>query len=79
MRRRSARRAGVPRPRLAADADIVVLSLPNPTAVRAVMTGPDGVLEGIKPGTVILDTSTIDPATSREMYAPRDRRGRPLS
>jgi 3-hydroxyisobutyrate dehydrogenase-like beta-hydroxyacid dehydrogenase len=53
---------------LAAEADVVVFSLPNPAAVRAVMTGANGVLKGIKPGTVILDTSTIDPTTSREMY-----------
>jgi len=54
---------------VASDVDVVVLSLPNPEAVRAVMTGPGGVLEGAGSGTVILDTSTIDPATSREMYA----------
>ncbi len=53
---------------VAAEADLIVLSLPSPEAVRAVMTGPDGVLAGVRGQTVILDTSTVDPGTSRDMH-----------
>ena len=53
---------------VASGSDLVVLSLPSPEAVRAVMTGPDGLLAGVRGRAVILDTSTVDPGTSREMY-----------
>lgn len=40
----------------------VVTSLPSPEAVRVVMTGPEGVLEGLQPGAVWIETSTTDVA-----------------
>jgi len=48
---------------------VVVVSLPNPAAVAAALTGPDGLLEGAGPGAVVLDTSTISPEASRAMHA----------
>ncbi|WP_087013170.1 NAD(P)-dependent oxidoreductase [Leucobacter sp. 7(1)] len=51
----------------ARDADIVILSLPSPAIVRTVVAGNDGVLAGAKPGTIIVDHSTIDPETAREV------------
>ena len=54
---------------LAARADIVLLSLPDPDAVRAVMLGEKGVLAGAAPGTLVIDTSTLDPWTSEAMHA----------
>ena len=54
---------------LAARSDVVLLSLPDPEAVRAVMEGGRGVLAGAKPGTVVIDTSTVDPWTSEAMAA----------
>ena len=53
---------------LAAGADIILLSLPNPAAVRSVLLNADSVLEGARPGTLVIDTSTIDPATSRTLH-----------
>lgn len=50
-------------------ADAVVLSLPAPEAVRDVVVGADGVLGALQAGSVIVDTSTIDPATARELAA----------
>lgn len=38
----------------------VVTSLPSPEAVRAVMTGPEGVLQGLQTGAVWIETSTTD-------------------
>jgi 3-hydroxyisobutyrate dehydrogenase-like beta-hydroxyacid dehydrogenase len=54
---------------LGAACDIVVVSLPNPDAVRDALAGPEGLLGGIRPGSVILDTSTVSPETNREMDA----------
>ena len=50
-------------------ADAVVTSLPSNDAVRAVYLGPGGVLEALAPGSACLDTSTVDPAVSREVAA----------
>lgn len=49
---------------LAGQADILLLSLPSPSAVSNVMEGPDGILAGIGHGTIVLDTSTLDPDAS---------------
>jgi 3-hydroxyisobutyrate dehydrogenase-like beta-hydroxyacid dehydrogenase len=54
---------------LGAACDAVVVSLPDPAAVRAALTGADGLLAGARPGTVVIDTSTVSPATSREVHA----------
>ena len=51
---------------LAGGCNVVLLSLPSPPAVKEVMEGPEGLLAGIRAGTVVLDTSTVDPDTSRE-------------
>ncbi|KAH8058284.1 3-hydroxyisobutyrate dehydrogenase [Aureococcus anophagefferens] len=50
-------------------ADAVVTSLPSNDAVRAVYLGPGGVLEALAAGSACVDTSTVDPAVSREVAA----------
>ena len=45
---------------LAAQADTVVTCLPSPAASAAVLTGPGGVLEAARPGTVWVEMSTTD-------------------
>ena len=55
--------------------DIVFTSLPLPATVRTVYLGPDGVLEGARPGTVLADTSTVDPETTRAVHAAAAARG----
>jgi 3-hydroxyisobutyrate dehydrogenase-like beta-hydroxyacid dehydrogenase len=60
---------------LAAQCDRIILSLPSPSAVEAAMVGPDGILEGAAAGTVVLDLSTIDPFTSRRIYAAAREKG----
>jgi 3-hydroxyisobutyrate dehydrogenase-like beta-hydroxyacid dehydrogenase len=63
-------------PRAVAEAsDMVLLALPSPSAVRDVLTSEDGLLSAVRAGTVIIDVSTIDPYTSREMYALAQERG----
>jgi 3-hydroxyisobutyrate dehydrogenase-like beta-hydroxyacid dehydrogenase len=60
---------------LGAACDIVVVSLPDPVAVRAALAGAEGLLEGTRPGAVVIDTSTVSPATSREIHELAAERG----
>jgi 3-hydroxyisobutyrate dehydrogenase len=55
-------------PRGVAEAsDVIITSLPDPAAVRAVYLEPDGLVDSVRPGQVVIDTSTIDPGLSREL------------
>lgn len=49
------------------DADFVITMLPAGEHVREVYLGEDGVLAAAAPGTLLVDCSTIDVATAREM------------
>ncbi|WP_378944237.1 NAD(P)-dependent oxidoreductase [Paracoccus sp. R86501] len=51
----------------AAASDYVITSLNSPKIVRAAVFGADGVAQGAKPGTLIIDMSSIDPAATREL------------
>jgi 4-hydroxybutyrate dehydrogenase/sulfolactaldehyde 3-reductase len=42
--------------------------LPASPEVEAVVLGPDGVLANAAPGTLVLDMSTVDPATSDRLH-----------
>lgn len=48
-------------------ADVTLVSLADDSAVAAAYRGQDGLAEGVGPGDVVLDTSTIDPSTARAM------------
>ncbi|MQA03353.1 MAG: NAD-binding protein [Streptosporangiales bacterium] len=65
-------------PREAAAADVVLVSLADDAAVRAVYLGGDGLVAGLRPGVVVTDTSTVDPATVRELGAEVARTGATL-
>ncbi|MEM2178272.1 MAG: NAD(P)-dependent oxidoreductase [Candidatus Methanomethylicaceae archaeon] len=45
---------------------IILLSLPTPKDVEEVVIGENGILEGAKPGSLIIDLSTIDPFTTQK-------------
>jgi 3-hydroxyisobutyrate dehydrogenase len=47
--------------------DIVITMLPSSPHVREVILGVDGVLDGIRQGAIVIDMSTIDPGTTREI------------
>jgi len=49
--------------------DLVFTSLPLPAHLQETMSGEDGLLAKMKPGTVYIDVSTIDPGTARELEA----------
>jgi 3-hydroxyisobutyrate dehydrogenase len=48
-------------------ATVVLTSLPGPREVETVATGPGGLLEGIRPGSVWIDTSTSRPTLIRQL------------
>ena len=48
----------------AAAASIVVICVSDTPDVEAVLFGPDGVVEGARPGTLVIDCSTIAPSGS---------------
>ncbi|UTW08705.1 NAD(P)-dependent oxidoreductase [Pseudomonas benzenivorans] len=54
---------------LCAEADVVMLCLANTEVVREVVFGPGGIVEGGKPGQVLVDLSSLEPAATREMAA----------
>jgi 3-hydroxyisobutyrate dehydrogenase-like beta-hydroxyacid dehydrogenase len=49
---------------LGRDCDIVITMLADARAVEQVLTGPAGLLSGVRPGGLIIDMSTIGPAAA---------------
>ena len=63
-------------PAMAAEAaDIVMSSLPNPVAVREAYVGPNGAVSALHPGAILIDMSTIDPKTWRDVADAAAARG----
>ena len=58
-----------------ADADIVVICVSDTPDVEAVLFGTDGVVAGARPGTLIIDCSTIAPSGSWDFAARLRERG----
>ena len=52
---------------LAARVDIVILVVTGSPQVEAVLTGPDGILHGLRPGSIVLDCSTAIPSSTLRM------------
>ena len=50
---------------VAAAVDVIFSMVTNSAALEAVMSGPDGLLEGLTPGKIVVDMSTVSPAFSR--------------
>lgn len=57
------------------DADLVITMLPSSPHVRAVYLGSDGILAHAKQGALLIDSSTIDPHTAREVAAAAKAKG----
>ena len=55
--------------------DVVFTSLPWPATVREVYLGAGGVVEAARPGTILVDMSTVDPETTRAVHAAAAARG----
>jgi 4-hydroxybutyrate dehydrogenase / sulfolactaldehyde 3-reductase len=52
---------------VASASEIVITMLPDAPDVDRVAFGPDGIVAGIRPGSVYIDMSTIDPDTTRRV------------
>lgn len=52
---------------VASKVDVVITMLPNSPEVKEVVLGKNGVLEGAKPGTILVDMSSIAPLASKEI------------
>lgn len=55
--------------------DVVITMLPNSSEVKAVVLGEKGVIEGAKPGSVLIDMSSISPLASREIHDALKQKG----
>jgi 2-hydroxy-3-oxopropionate reductase len=49
--------------------DVIITMLPNSPDVKDAVLGKDGVIEGVRSGTIIVDMSSIAPAVSQELAA----------
>lgn len=50
---------------VAAASDVVLISVSDTPDVERVLFGPEGIVEGAAPGTLVIDTSTISPSATR--------------
>jgi 3-hydroxyisobutyrate dehydrogenase len=62
---------------LAGEVDVVLSCLPHELAVQEVYFGAVGVLDTVRPGTQVIELSTISPDTSRQLYRAARKRDVP--
>lgn len=60
---------------VASQVDVVITMVPNSPHVRAAVLGENGVAEGAKAGTVVIDMSSIDPTESKAIGAELEKFG----
>ncbi len=59
--------AGTSSKNVAEQCELIITMLPNSPHVKSVVMGENGVLEGAKPGTILIDMSSIAPLASKEI------------
>jgi 2-hydroxy-3-oxopropionate reductase len=59
----------------AAEANVVITMLPDGPQVEEAITGPGGVLEAARQGTVVIDMSSINPMVAQKMAAACEAKG----
>jgi 2-hydroxy-3-oxopropionate reductase len=60
---------------VAAEADVVISIVKDDAAVREVLGGPSGAIAAARPGSLVVDMSTVSPAAARELAAEAGERG----
>lgn len=60
------------------DAELVITMLPASAHVKGVYLGEDGLLAHVRPGVLLIDSSTIDPLSAREVAAAARAHGNPM-
>jgi len=63
----------------ASQAELVITMLPSSPHVKSVYLGDDGVLAGAVNGITLIDSSTIDPHTAREVASAAAKHGNPMA
>src|SRR6202041_2843272 len=63
----------------AEQAELVITMLPSSPHVKTVYLGSEGVLAGVAPGVTLIDSSTIDPHTAREVAAQAAQHGNAMA
>jgi 2-hydroxy-3-oxopropionate reductase len=54
---------------VASTCELIITMLPNSPHVKTAVLGAGGVIEGARPGSIVIDMSSIAPAASRELAA----------
>jgi 2-hydroxy-3-oxopropionate reductase len=72
-----ARVAGTPA-EVARESTVVITMVPDSPDVELVLAGPNGVFEGMRPGAVLIDMSSISPVVTRRLAADAAKRGATL-
>jgi len=67
--------AGASSREVAAKADVIFIIVPDTPDVENVLFGKDGVSAGIRPGTIVVDMSSISPLATREFARRLGERG----
>jgi 2-hydroxy-3-oxopropionate reductase len=70
--------AGASPQAVAAQSDVVISMVPDSPDVEKVYLAEDGVLAGAKPGTLLLDMSTISPVTAQKVAEEAAKKGCPM-
>jgi 3-hydroxyisobutyrate dehydrogenase len=60
---------------LASQSEFVITALPSPKHVKQVYLADDGILAGARNATFLIDCSTVDPHTTRELFSIVTNRG----
>lgn len=60
------------------DVELIITMLPAASHVREVYLGEQGLLSGVAPGVRLIDSSTIDPMTARDVAAAALQQGNPM-
>ena len=60
---------------VAACSEVIITMLPNSPHVREAVLGKDGIVDGAKPGSILVDMSSIAPAVSQELCAAVKEKG----
>lgn len=60
---------------VAKECDVIITMVPNSPHVRAACLGKDGIADGAKEGTVVIDMSSIDPVESKKIGAELAEKG----
>lgn len=60
---------------LAAASDVIITCVSDTPDVQEVILGPNGVVQGVRPGSLVIDMSTISPEATRMLAAALAERG----